>query len=217
MTISLKSKALSGMTLVEVLIALSLLSLLLSMLYGALYNMTQVSQAAAERNSRSEEIDSALRFIFNQLSQIVPLSERTEDGLFIFFEGRSDRLTYTGTLPAHRGGGGLHFMQLGLEENLQSISLWDKQARPGQAMNESAIQTTWRRNDLLEHVEALSFEYFGVDQTSNNPRWHNIWEGTSSLPRLIKVHIRMHEGGALPPFTVELHRLNVASQPQWVW
>ena len=212
-----KKPSQTGMTLIEVLIALSLLSLLLTMLYGALYNMTQVSQSSAERNNKSTEIESALQFITNQLSQIVPLSERTDDGLFVFFEGRPDRLLYTGTLPAHRGGGGLHFMQLGLDENLQNLSLWDTQARPGQAMNDADYQRTWRRNDILLHIEDLSFEYFGSGPRGNRPQWQNDWNNDSSLPSLIRVHIKMEESSTLPPLTIELHRQNVAGQAQWVW
>ncbi|WP_051236187.1 prepilin-type N-terminal cleavage/methylation domain-containing protein [Ottowia thiooxydans] len=105
-----------GFTLVEVLIALTLLSLLMLGLTGAMRAMSQTSEGIERRIDATDRLRVASALLNSVLSEASV--RRLPDGAnrqAIFFEATPNSLAWIGVMPARYGVGGRHYMRLALE------------------------------------------------------------------------------------------------------
>ena len=108
-----------GFTLVEVLIALALLSMLMVVLTGAMRTMGQTETRVAARLEEADHYRTTVYFLRDVLAHV---SLRTHDAVAeggppqaIFFNARADALEWIGHMPARYGVGGRHYMRLAVE------------------------------------------------------------------------------------------------------
>ena len=123
-----------GFTLVEVLIALSMLSLLMLTLTSAVRGMGQ-AEARVERRIESGEdwrlAYSLLRQTLAQTSARTFRPENADDGRDVpFFFGSPTELRWIGVLPARYGVGGRHYLRLGMEEGADNQPRWTLRYAP---------------------------------------------------------------------------------------
>ena len=108
-----------GFTLVEVLIALVLLSLLMLALTGALRAMGQTEERVEQRIATADDYRATVYFLHDVLGRVS--ARRFASGRAgappeaPFFEAAPDSLAWIGVLPARYGAGGRHYMRLGVE------------------------------------------------------------------------------------------------------
>ena len=106
----------AGFTLVEVLIALALLSLLMLVLVGAMRAMGQTEERVEQRIDQADRTRVAtgfLRDVLGQASARPVTRPQAQPGAL--FEATPETLAWVGVMPARHGLGGRHFMRLGLE------------------------------------------------------------------------------------------------------
>lgn len=108
-----------GFTLVEVLIALVLISLLMLLLTAAMRSMGQSETAIAERVEQVEDYRTAVNFVRDVLGEASarPIARSVANGTSppAFFVGSPAELSWIGVMPARYGVGGRHYMRLALE------------------------------------------------------------------------------------------------------
>ena len=97
-------------TLVEVLLAVTLFSVITTLLYGGLYAAGRQWRATDERLAINEAQRLADNVIRRYVSQTVPLFMATEEQSRLYFKGEPDTLEFVAQLPAHQGAAGLHFL-----------------------------------------------------------------------------------------------------------
>ena len=113
------ARARGGFTLVEVLIALVLLSLLMLALTGALRAMGQTEERVEQRIAAADDYRATVYFLHDVLGRVS--ARRFASGRAgappeaPFFEAAPDSLAWIGVLPARYGAGGRHYMRLGVE------------------------------------------------------------------------------------------------------
>ncbi|AKU66728.1 hypothetical protein ADJ79_04900 [Ottowia sp. oral taxon 894] len=108
-----------GFTLMEVLIAMALLSLLMLALGSTLYSAAQTEERVDARVQSAEDLRLAARFLQEALSQasLRPVRQGNER-LRPFFSGQAQAVEWVGVMPARYGLGGRHFMRLALERDV---------------------------------------------------------------------------------------------------
>ena len=110
---------LRGFTLVEVLIALVLLSLLMLALTGALRAMGQTEERVEQRIAVADDYRAAVHFLGDVLGQVSARRFATQQAdapsQTPFFQAAPDALAWIGVMPARHGLGGRHYMRLGVE------------------------------------------------------------------------------------------------------
>ena len=108
-----------GFTLMEVLIAMALLSLLMLALGSTLYSAAQTEERVDARVQSAEDLRLAARFLQEALSQasLRPVRQGNER-LRPFFSGQEQAVEWVGVMPARYGLGGRHFMRLALERDV---------------------------------------------------------------------------------------------------
>jgi general secretion pathway protein J len=204
----------SGFTLVEVLIALAIMALLVLLTNSAFFSMSRSSTALSEQAVLTSDLRLLAGFLDSELAHVKPLAHREQDELKVYFAGFSDRVRFTGTLPAHRGGGGLHFLELDLSDPQQSLVIAVTPAANGSVFSGAA--GAWERTVLSEDVRAMRLTYFGAKKNTV-AGWHDDWVDQPSLPELIKLQLELDDGRDWPPLVIALHTTSVANQPNLVW
>ena len=106
----------SGFTLVEILLALSLMSMLLALAYGGLRASTRAADKGQTVLEDSSRIRMAHQFVHKRLNQAIPLAyAESEDGtLRTVFEGQAGKIRYVAPMPGYLGFGGPQVQELEL-------------------------------------------------------------------------------------------------------
>lgn len=207
----------SGFTLVEMLVAMSLLSLIVLGLAGAMGTMGRTETSIDNRLERMDESRASTDFLRAVLGRI---SAKRVQGLqqqgmlsgapsTFFFEGSGQSMSWVGVMPARYGvGGRYHFrLALGSYEGSPAVVLsylpWiDAQTMP----DWSAAQTY----PLLQHAAGLSFQY--LDGAIDPPQWGSDWGAVDRLPQAVQV-VMSTESMVLAPVVVQL-RVMPAGDPR---
>ena len=103
-----------GFTLVEVIVALTLVSLIMLGLVSALRTFGDTASALDARSGRSAEARLLADFLRATLTRATPQPKvRTaEGGAVVPFFGAANEIRWLGNLPARHGAGGMHYLRL---------------------------------------------------------------------------------------------------------
>ncbi len=199
-----------GFTLLELLIAMTLLGLLMLGLFGGLRLGARVWEATDARSADRARIEAVQRFIRISLGQARPLAgaDRTGDNV-VSFIGRGERLDFTAVLPTHLSGGGFEHV---------ALSLTDRDDGHGLVLEHGPLQ---RREDgraelfqldepetavLLDNLVAVEFSYYGARERGEDAEWTDRWDSDQRLPLLVRIRIAFPESDRRiwPELTVAL-------------
>jgi general secretion pathway protein J len=185
-----------GFTLLELLVAITLLGVLMAALFGALRLGARVWETGEARLDTSARVQVVQDFLRRQLGQTIPLIEVTEDPRALgrlLFEGDQDRLRFVSLLPEHLGAGAW-LMELSESEPAQVgapgnlVIRWRPLDRTGEA------DTPAEERILIEGIESVEFAYFGGARAEAKPTWWQEWQWQRSLPSLVRVRLGFPEG-----------------------
>jgi general secretion pathway protein J len=180
-----------GFTLLELLVALVLLSLVSLTLAGGIRFGTRAWEAGARRGADTLDMQLAQGAIRRFLGQAIPvaLPEAELGRLRIAFEGRPDRVSFVASVPAEVGGG-LKAFTIGVGNGgdlVLSRRAFDPQGPSFGGGNEE-------RSVLLEGVSDASFAYFGPPRPDASPEWLPAWPVADALPRLVRISLDVPAG-----------------------
>lgn len=192
-----------GFTLLELLIAVTLLGLLMAALFGGLRLGARAWETGEQRLNDSARLQTVQQFVRQRLAQAYPLrvaqpgSRRPK----LLFHGRADAVRFATVLPEHLGAG-LYFLELTAKaadpapapESVQNLVLGWRRFEPADEVIDSKPETYERI--LIEGIEALDLAYFGAPQRSEPAEWWQEWQDIAALPGLIRVRVRFPAGDA---------------------
>lgn len=188
-------RANGGFTLVELLVAMTLIGLLFVALFGGLRFGTRVWEAGVERGEDFAEVEVTQALLRRQLDQLLPLPVPDQQEQEISFSGEQERLTFTAPAPSQFGLGGIYYFDLFAEraEPGQRLVLRWQLYRPDrdEPFNEEESQ----QRTLLENIEAVQFGYYGdpeqfeIGERLDKGEWRERWVGADLPPQLIAVRI----------------------------
>jgi general secretion pathway protein J len=205
-----------GFTLIEVLVATTLLTMMVGLITGSLFSLTRGAQ---EGHARLDSVDSdrlILSFLRAQISGAVPLTEVRERQQRVYFEGLSNSIRFVGHLPAHRGGGGLQFLQVDADDRFttSALTLNYRNAWPEVPFERATDSNDWQRTLLMRQVSGVRFRYFGSDDEEQAPVWSDSWVDRSNLPSLVEVTIESTDGRTWPAISIAVRTPTAEGQPR---
>jgi len=186
-------KAQSGFTLIEVLIAMTLLGLIMVMLYQAM-NLGSRSWNYAEATATEvAEMRDSYGFIRKQINRIQPLRQAPgspQSKADKAFLGEHEALRFIANLPNNIGIAGpvIHVLEVERGDNGVQMRLKLTMDHPD-AEWELTAEDDSIGYVLFSGAEEVTFEYFGAKGLSQNPDWHDRWTEDNSLPELIKLSV----------------------------
>jgi general secretion pathway protein J len=188
-----------GFTLLELLVAITLLGLLMAALFGGLRLGARVWETADARLDASMTTEVVQDFIRQRLTEMLPLETTPLDlaeaaASEPVFMGTAAAVRFASALPENLGAG-VHVMELALVVGDHADGTGDfvLRWRPLELDERSAEEVEPEERVLIENVEALELSYFGSMDPAQPADWWQAWEGRAELPRLIRLRLRFPE------------------------
>lgn len=207
----------SGFTLIEVMLAMTLLSIMMVLLFGSLRISAQSWDAGEKKIARVEEAAVVFRFFQRHLTPARPVWQRSADGQSAVaaktanafsFQGTATSLRFVSTFPASAKRPGLQWFsidpaeQQGAEYAVKVAIVPFFQAVDGQVRQPE-------EELLLDHVASFRLAYFGWDQPGQSGYWHDSWSDRKALPALVRVSIARSDESFWPDMVFALKMAEV--------
>ena len=209
MTRRVKVRA-AGFTLLEVLVVMSLTSLVMLGMGSALRTTAQTGERVDLRLLQADEMRTAASFIYATLGRVS--SQKTNTAAVgenpYLFVGQADMIAWIGIMPARYGAGGRYYFRLSLGElaGEQGLVLrfipWTNAASfPDWTQAEGRV--------LVSGATALTLQY--LDSSGDSPQWWPNWSSPDGLPDRVMLQLQGVDG-AWPALVVPF-RATPASAP----
>lgn len=190
-----------GFTLLEMLVAISVFGLLVSMVYGMLRLGSRGWEAGDERIDQTDTMRIGWTFLQRALNNARDTKNQNEDEKGVHFFGTDKELEFVADMPAYLGTGGLHVVSLSIMDAvldkdqegpeqklvLQRVPLLEYDTE----LSDDQIQ----RAVLVDQVDSLKIDYYGtpgdggVSRKDDAPEWHDEWKEASTLPVLVRIAV----------------------------
>jgi general secretion pathway protein J len=198
-------KRAQGFTLIEVVLAMSLLAAVLTLLFGAFRFAGQAWEAGETRAVTASNVRHAQMFMRREIERAFAQRWREQGAQTarIAFEGAEDGIKFMVPRAGAGRSAGLVAVSLGVQDE---SNFERKQKRL--VVRRATLDSTSTDFDklgeaearaLLENVANVSFEYFGADKDADDPTWRSSWEPKQRLPQLVKVKIELEGTSYAPP------------------
>ncbi len=196
-----------GFTLLEVLIAVTIIATMMSLVFGSLAASNALREAATERYDRVRAVQVAMRRMQREISMAfvtkigqVPTNEQQEETYITVFQGRSDRLDFSNFGHLRTRVDEVASEQAEISYFLRSNRTRDGRLRQDLMRREQAPIDGDPENGgviytLLEDVESIEFEYWEPDREIAGDAWEREWDTTDtdvhSLPSRVRITIEV--------------------------
>jgi len=184
----------AGFTLVELLLAITLMSMLLALAYGGLRAATQASERGQVILEASGQVRTTHQFVRRQLNQMQPLPFGVMDDLDetrIVFEGSATHIQFVAPMPGYLGKGGPQVQLLQIMQGNEGDDLIFSHAllqgyEPDSLFDREPIL-------LMEGIENAAFEFLGRDEDGELTGWMGAWPDPSILPVAVRLDLDFGE------------------------
>lgn len=198
-----------GFTLVEMVIAISITALLISLAYGGLRMGIRSYEASREHSDQLDAMRIGWQFMQNALAGARPIADPLQQRPGSLFIGEHNSLTWVADMPSYLGLGGLYV-----------ISLEKTQTRPQQLLLKRTLLSEYRQRNtanneqtaiLVDDLSEIELRYFGREEAQLPMRWHQSWLDKDTLPSLIEIRIN-EQNGRVWPLMIAHPRLSEAPE-----
>ncbi len=181
-----------GFTLVELLVAMSLLAILSGLFVNTIV-LSKKMAGVSDRLLSSRELYSVENYLRRDLKQAFKVFrlDRQARALRLEFRGTSDRLELV--LPANVDVeyGGLRYVSFLTDANADAGARFITRRRPVRATVQSSRPVKTSEVVLLEEISKISFRYFGSqpDNGRHKSGWFDTWDSVAQIPQLVELNI----------------------------
>ena len=183
----------TGFSLVELLLALSLMSMLLALAYGGLRASTRATDKGQAILEDSSRIRMAHQFVRKQLNQMAPLvfAESDDQQERTVFEGEAKKIRYVAPMPGYLGFGGPQVQELAVVSADEGYALVLSHA----LLQEFEEENLYLRDPivLIESIEFAEFSFLGRDESGELTAWTTQWDQKEMIPEAVSLEIEFTE------------------------
>ncbi len=201
---SLKKRQ-TGFTLIEIIVVMTMLALIMTMVYGAINTSRKMASKGVKRIDATNEVRVVQELIRRQISRILPMAFKEEDGVFVIFEGDEHHIMYVSPMPGYLGKGGPHVQLIEIVDGkggkILQFSHW--------LLNDSLEEDSFDNSDqepvvLLENIEDAQFSFMKLDEEGEPEDWDSQWEEGENTPLMVQLEVEMGKKSLMPFPTMEV-------------
>lgn len=200
-----------GFTLIEMLVALSVAVLLVSLVYGGVRLGYRSLHALDGQVDHNEVMRIGWQYLHDALSRARAIRNPARAGDPTSFHGTTETVTFIADLPAAVGLGGLTEVTVKPIPGTSSRSL--RLTRRRFDANETTPSPEFAENEavLVEDLHGIRIEYFGEGDRDETPAWHGHWTGHDTLPRLVRISVQPRDANPWPTIIASPSGLRASS------
>ena len=187
-----------GFTLLEIIVVMTMLSLIMVMIYGGIQTSRKISEKGLKRINASNEIRVVSELIRRQVSRILPMAFKEDDGEFVIFEGDDRHIMYVSPMPGYLGNGGPHVQLIEIVNakggKILQFSHW--------LLSDSLEEDSFEDSDqepvvLLENIRDAEFSFVKLDEEGELGDWENSWEEPETTPLMVRLEVDMGDNALM--------------------
>jgi general secretion pathway protein J len=188
----------TGFTLIEMLLAITLLALLIAGAYGGISTAAKAMHAGERAIDRADRLRTAQVFLRTQLSHIVPLTyeQNQEENTVHVFDGGAQFMRFVAPMPGYLSRGGPYVETLELRRGSNGLQLvfTDSMLNGYDASNPQTDEPVV----LIDGIRGGQFQYRTLDDQGQLTDWFSQWPDPSITPLMIRISLDMNSSAQLP-------------------
>lgn len=198
----------AGFTLVEMLVALAVVSLAAVLLVIGISRINLELGLSRFGDGRIGDVAAAQFTLRQRIERVFPAKD-PQTGNTVDFSGREDSLDFISKAPENASPDALQRYRLKLSGDgtltLYKISTLTTAIDPRQTSTEG-----WIATPLIAGVRNLNIRYFGPMPDNSGNGWQGYWNHRPALPKLVRLKVDFPEGDnrGWPDLVVRLHSAN---------
>ncbi|MCF6320015.1 MAG: prepilin-type N-terminal cleavage/methylation domain-containing protein [Proteobacteria bacterium] len=197
MKTKLKNKQ-GGFTLLEIIVVMTMLSLIMVMIYGGIQTSRKISEKGLKRINATNEIRVVSELIRRQVSRILPMAYKEDDGEFVIFEGDDRHIMYVSPMPGYLGNGGPHVQLIEIVNAKGGKILQFSHWLLNDSLEEDAFEDTEQEPVvILENIKYAEFSFVKLDEEGELGEWESEWEEPENTPLMVKLEVEMGDGAMM--------------------
>lgn len=191
----------AGLTLLEVLVSLVLLSTVLVAVYGALRMGLRSWESLSARHAEAASERVVRNLLSRQVQLLLPLTDSRRDPPLALFDGDRQRVRFAAPLAHATRGQGLYLVELELQARRGDITPWLRY----RLLDPEAEGLEPARGEPLERelplvLDDARLDYFGAPEPGQPPGWRDNWPAAArQYPDLIRLQGTTLSGAPWPP------------------
>ena len=180
-----------GLTLIELLVSLAILTILTSFIVGGLSTAIRAFDAD-RRNSIEAATDAARESLRGLIASAVPVANAQQPG-GILFAGQREELRFVVLSEGRTLRGGLQDVRIRRRNDELIIEVFGS-LREADAHKSPISSTT-----IVSGLRDIRFRYFGIAGAKGEAAWRDNWNGAGRLPELVEIGFNFKETGRNGP------------------
>ncbi|NOQ12859.1 MAG: prepilin-type N-terminal cleavage/methylation domain-containing protein [Methyloprofundus sp.] len=211
MRIVIKAKQ-PGFTLLEVLLGMSIMSIMMLLLFASLRICVQNWNAGEKKIAQVSQAAIVQGFLQNKLQAALPLDADFFEEEQFSFQGDKEKMQFVAAMPASASRLGLQLFNISMKKSVGEDGhelLVDIQ--PFFPQGDDAEQWKEEQVVILKKIDTLRFAYFGPDSddtkigdSDEDSAWQNEWLERKALPRLVRIDVELINGEVWPQLVIAL-------------
>jgi general secretion pathway protein J len=203
----LTRRAQSGFTLIEIVLAMVLLSVMMLLLYSGLSFALRSWDVGDTHGRRTADRRIGENFLRRELTEVFPMRWKDPMAVKLAFNGEANRLRFVSTRPVGIALGGLALVSVEAEGDARNGGrhLVMRRAMPDDAARDfGPLEQSEKPTVVVSGVESVTFSYFGAENDFAEPRWMDTWPYPSRVPQMVRVRIKSDDGTTLPDLVAKV-------------
>lgn len=184
-----------GFTLLEVLIAFTLLALMMALIYAGLSTGARSSAKGEKFIEETERIRITQQFVRRQLASALPLIMRSDEEENVIdeqpemFVGEERYMRFVAHMPGYLGFGGPHIQEFELVSGRDGLELMFNHRLLGSEEADDDSEPIL----LLSGIASGAFAYRSIDGAGEVGDWEPEWEEVGTIPKLVVIDLKLDD------------------------
>lgn len=179
-----------GFTLIEVLIALTLVALLIAMAFSTIKGAISATRSGERIIAHTDQVRTAQEFLRRQLSNAmtIPFEMMDDGGENKVFEADATSMRFVAPMPGHLSRGGPHVQWLEIARGRDGVQLlFDHHQLNGYDPDNPKGESDRPPVLVLDGLADARFEYRAMDEEGELADWSSTWEDPQRLPMMVRL------------------------------